>query len=66
VDPARVRVQVRAGLVSLQGRVGLATQIPLLVHLAEGVDGVVGVDHCVDFEVDDRPDRTLASYPYLH
>jgi CBS domain-containing protein len=66
VDPALVRVEVADGRVRLAGRVGLASQAAALVRLAEDVDGVTGVDDGLEFDVDDRFDRILATYPYLY
>lgn len=42
--PDAVRVEVRAGVVRLIGRVRRTTLIPMAVRLARAVDGVVGVD----------------------
>ena len=56
----------RVGRVRLAGRVGLASQAAALVRLAEDVDGVTGVDDGLEFDVDDRFDRILATYPYLY
>lgn len=53
VDPERVRVEVRDGVVRLQGTVDQRSMIRVLTGLVLGIDGVVGVDDRLTFEVDD-------------
>jgi len=64
LEPGRVRVQVEQGVVALQGQVERASLIPILVRLAEGVDGVVRVEARLTFELDDIEVRPVASAPW--
>ncbi|KAF3469913.1 CBS domain-containing protein [Streptomyces sp. Tu 3180] len=48
-----VRVSVRDGVVALDGRVELRSQVPELVHAAWRLEGVVGVVNGLGFRVDD-------------
>lgn len=64
LEPGRVRVQVEQGVVALQGQVERASLIPILVRLAEGVDGVVRVEARLTFELDDVEVRPVASAPW--
>jgi hypothetical protein len=41
------------GLVTLDGQVGRASLVPVLTGLVRGVDGVVGVEDHLTYEVDD-------------
>ncbi|MEU6394700.1 CBS domain-containing protein [Streptomyces sp. NPDC046939] len=55
-----VRVRVRDGVVTLDGRVETRSQVPELVHAVWRVDGVVGVVNDVAFRVDDCAARAPA------
>ncbi|MCX2928427.1 CBS domain-containing protein [Streptomyces sp. NEAU-W12] len=48
-----VRVLVRDGVVTLDGRVELRSQVPKAVHAAWRLEGVVGVMNALTFRVDD-------------
>ncbi|MGX4688401.1 CBS domain-containing protein [Streptomyces sp. JNUCC 63] len=48
-----VRVSVRDGVVTLDGRVELCSQVPEAVHAAWRLEGVVGVMNALTFRVDD-------------
>jgi len=52
-DPARVKVTVAAGVVTLDGEVENKSMIPLAVRMTHAVDGVVDVTGRRAFEVDD-------------
>jgi CBS domain-containing protein len=59
MDPMAIRVTVDEGVVSIEGVVEQRSLIPVMVGLIHGVDGVVGVDNRLSYEVDDvsiRPD----------
>ncbi|MFE1240441.1 CBS domain-containing protein [Streptomyces tendae] len=53
-----VRVAVRDGVVTLDGRVQARGQVPELVHAVWRLDGVVGVVNGLGFRVDDRETAT--------
>ncbi|WP_201301530.1 CBS domain-containing protein [Streptomyces tendae] len=53
-----VRVAVRDGVVTLDGRVEAHGQVPELVHAVWRLDGVVGVMNGLGFRIDDRESRT--------
>ncbi len=53
-----VRVAVRDGVVTLDGRVEARGQVPELVHAVWRLDGVVGVVNGLGFRVDDRETAT--------
>jgi CBS-domain-containing membrane protein len=66
----QVRTTVRDGVVSVEGRVERRSLIPLLTGLVRGVDGVVGVDDRLSYEIDDsilRPELVTpwGIYPRL-
>ncbi|MCM2430078.1 CBS domain-containing protein [Streptomyces sp. RKAG337] len=50
-----VHVQVREGVVTLRGTLGLRSLGLLVVRLSQGVDGVVNVHDLMVFDVDDAP-----------
>jgi CBS domain-containing protein len=64
-SPERIRVQVRAGVVTLSGRLAAKSLIPLTVALTRGIDGVVDVIDELSYERDDltvaRHDRRQSS-----
>jgi CBS domain-containing protein len=53
MDPSRVRVGVRQGVVTAEGTVEQRSMIPVLIGLIHGVEGVVGVEDRLTYEVDD-------------
>lgn len=53
LSPDAVRVFVRDGVVTLEGRVEARSQVPELVHAVWRLDGVVGVVNGLDFRIDD-------------
>lgn len=62
LEPGTVKVTVRDGVVLMEGVVEQRSMIPLVVGLVHGVEGVVGVDSRLSFEVDDvsaRPSLPL-------
>ena len=54
VDPRRLAVSVRDGVVSISGRVAARSAIARLITAVLAVEGVVGVDERVSFDIDDR------------
>lgn len=53
VDPATIRVEVKDGVVMLEGRLERRSLIPVLVGLTYAVEGVVGVEDHLSHIVDD-------------
>jgi CBS domain-containing protein len=53
-DPRRLAVSVRDGVVSVAGRVETRSAVARLVSAVLAVEGVVGVDERVGFDLDDR------------
>jgi CBS domain-containing protein len=53
-DPRRLAVSVRDGVVSVSGRVEARSAVARLVTAVLAVEGVVGVDERVGFDIDDR------------
>lgn len=53
IDPDTVTVTVRDGVVRLEGQLERRSLIPVLERLVASVDGVVGVEHTLTYEVDD-------------
>jgi CBS domain-containing protein len=53
-DPRRLEVSVRDGVVSVSGRVESRSTIACLVTAVLAIEGVVGVDERVGFDIDDR------------
>ncbi|GAA0265318.1 CBS domain-containing protein [Actinomadura nitritigenes] len=62
LDPAEVEVDVRDGVVTLRGRVPVASLVPIAERLTASVDGVVRVINRLDYDEDDsaRPHRGRA------
>jgi predicted transcriptional regulator len=61
VDPARVEVEVRDGIVTLAGQVERRSLIPIMVRLTGSTEGVVRVKDWLTFEFDDiglQPSRS--------
>ncbi|CNE91421.1 signal-transduction protein [Mycobacterium tuberculosis] len=53
LDPAEVEVHVRDGVVTLRGRVPLASLVPIAEHLTASVYGVIQVINELDYDEDD-------------
>lgn len=53
LDPEAITVTVRGGVVLLEGVVEQRSMLPLVTELALGVEGVVGVENRLGYEVDD-------------
>lgn len=53
-DPWRLAVAVCDGVVSISGRVECRSAVSVLVRATLEVEGVIGVDHDIAFDVDDR------------
>lgn len=53
IEPGTIQVTVGEGVVSLRGVVEHRSQIPILVGMAGTVDGVVGVEDHLSYQVDD-------------
>ena len=53
-DPRRLAVSVRDGVVSVSGQVESRPAVARLVTAVLAVEGVVGVDERVGFDIDDR------------
>ena len=53
-DPRRLAVAVCDGVVSISGRVERRSAVSGLVRATLEVEGVIGVDHDIAFDVDDR------------
>lgn len=53
IEPGRIRVSVADGVVTLVGRLERRSQIPVFTGIARDVDGVVGVEPRLEYEVDD-------------
>jgi CBS-domain-containing membrane protein len=59
LEPHAVKAIVRDGVVLLKGQVEQRSMIPLVVELVGDVEGVVGVDNQLGYEVDDESIRPL-------
>lgn len=58
IEPGQTRVVVEDGVATLDGEVLLKSQIPRIVSIARAIDGVVGVESRLEYEVDDvGPER---------
>jgi CBS-domain-containing membrane protein len=53
VEPGRIRVTVVDGVAQLEGRAERRSQIPILVGIAQAVDGVVDVEGRLTYDLDD-------------
>lgn len=64
MQPDQVEVTVHGGVVTLAGAVDRRSTIPVAIHLAEGIPGVVEVVSHLSYHFDDREDhhRPLAYY----
>ena len=64
MDPSRFFIDVVDGRVVLQGRVERSRLIPYLVRAVHAVEGVIGVEDRLTFDVDDDPALPL-TYPFM-
>jgi CBS domain-containing protein len=64
VEPDTIRVDVRHGVVTLEGQLERKSLMPILIGLVEGVDGVVGVDPHLTYERDDTSTRPEGRTPW--
>lgn len=64
LDPRAVHVQVRRGVVTLEGEVKRRGIIPLITELVEGVEGVVAVEVRLGFRIDDTKIRVEGMDPW--
>ncbi|MEX2556131.1 MAG: CBS domain-containing protein [Actinomycetota bacterium] len=53
-EEAGLRVDVTQGIVRFEGKVDRRRAIRILVGLAWGIDGVVGVDNALSYRIDDE------------
>jgi hypothetical protein len=64
IGPDRVRATVRDGVVTVEGLVERRSLIPFLTGLVRGVDGVVGVEERLGYELDDVSFRAKPLTPW--
>ncbi len=65
IDPDRVRVRVRDGVVTLEGQLERRGLIRVLVEMVRGVDGVVGVQDRLSYELDNDGVRSEGPWPWV-
>ena len=53
IEPGQTRVVIEDGVATLDGEVRLKSQITRIVSIARAIDGVVGVESRLEYEVDD-------------
>ena len=61
-DPQRLAVSVRHGVVSISGQVKCSSTIAGLVTAVLAVEGVVGVDERIGFDIDDSYFPVMVSF----
>ena len=66
VDVSKIRVDVREGVVHLDGAVDRRSERDLVTRWVAGLDGVVGVESRLTFEYDDRAVALGAQWPPDH
>jgi CBS domain-containing protein len=66
MDPSGIEVVARDGVVSLFGEVDRKSDIPILIRLIHGVDGVVGVNDRLSFRYDDTRSMAIHSWDSPH
>ncbi|HXF72560.1 MAG TPA: CBS domain-containing protein [Actinomycetota bacterium] len=64
LDPGAVRVEVEGGRVRLEGTIERRSLIPVVVRLVSQVDGVVGVESRLGWQVDDVSSRPEIPTPW--
>ncbi len=65
LPPGAVRVRVRRGVVTLEGRLERRAILPLLLELVRGVEGVVGIEDHLSYEVDDGRPPIATPFPWV-
>jgi CBS-domain-containing membrane protein len=65
MDPSRFFIDVVDGLVVLQGKVERSRLIPFLIRAVHGVEGVIGVEDRLTFDVDDHDLGMSMTYPFM-
>lgn len=63
VDVSKIHVDVRGGVVHLDGAVDRRSELDLVTRWVAGLDGVVGVESALTFEYDDRAVALGAQWP---
>ena len=53
IDMTDVRVNVRSGVVVIDGQIERRTELPMITHLVSAIDGVVAVDNALSYRWDD-------------
>jgi CBS domain-containing protein len=64
IDPATIRVVVKDGVVGLSGQIERRSLVPVLVGLADAVEGVVDVDEHLSFLIDDTSPSSDLPLPW--
>jgi CBS domain-containing protein len=64
IDPDDVRVSVTRGIVRLEGRVERKSLARIAVRVVSGVDGVIGVEDRLGYEIDDETTPIAGDVPY--
>jgi CBS domain-containing protein len=64
LDPTAFRVEVEQGRVRLEGTLERRSLVPVLVQLVSQVDGVVGVESRLGWQVDDVAARSEIPTPW--
>jgi CBS domain-containing protein len=65
LDPNRFFIQVRDGVVVLEGRVERRSLLPWVVRAVRGVEGVVRVEDRLAYDADDLDAAQLLLYPWV-
>jgi len=64
MDPSRFFVRVQDGVVVVEGAVERRTLVPFVLRAVQGVEGVVGVENRLTYDLDDRGREVLMT-PWL-
>lgn len=64
IDPDTVTVSVRQGVVRLEGQLERRSLIPVLERLVSSVDGVVGVELALTYQIDDTVSAPEVPLPW--
>lgn len=65
LEPDAVRVGVREGVAILEGVVEQHSRVPALVGLIRGIEGVVGVESRLSYEVDDLSHEVIPAFSWM-
>ena len=65
LDPSQFFIQVRDGVVILEGRVERRSLLPWVVRAVRGVEGVVRVEDRLSYDTDDIDAGWLLPYPWV-